>query len=58
MAADTILEAEELGETAEEIAYNYGLKLQDVIDIHFYAHDRNPAGFEVLLSGDQTIKHE
>ncbi len=43
VAADTILEAEELGETAEETAYNYGLKLQDVIDIRSYAHSRNPA---------------
>jgi uncharacterized protein (DUF433 family) len=43
VAADTILEAEELGETAEETAYNYGLKLQDVIDIRFYAHNRNAA---------------
>ena len=41
--ADTILEAEELGETAEETAYNYGLKLQDVIEIRSYAHHRNPA---------------
>ncbi|HZQ53766.1 MAG TPA: DUF433 domain-containing protein [Bryobacteraceae bacterium] len=41
--ADTILETEELGGTAEETAYNYGLKLQDVIDIRSYAHQRNPA---------------
>ncbi len=42
--ADTILEAEELGETAEETAYNYGLNLQDVIDIRSYAaHHRNAA---------------
>lgn len=43
VAADTILEAEELGETAEEIAFNYGLKLQDVLDIRFYAHHRRVA---------------
>jgi uncharacterized protein (DUF433 family) len=43
VAADTILEAEELGETAEETAYNYGLNLQDVIDIRSYAHHRNAA---------------
>jgi uncharacterized protein (DUF433 family) len=43
VAADTILEAEELGETAEETARNYGLKLQDVIDIRSYAHNRNAA---------------
>jgi uncharacterized protein (DUF433 family) len=43
VAADTILESEELGETAEETAYNYGLKLQDVIDIRSYAHHRNAA---------------
>jgi uncharacterized protein (DUF433 family) len=38
VAAETILESEELGETAEETAYNYGLKLQDVLDIRSYAH--------------------
>ncbi len=43
VAADTILEAEELGERAEETAYNYCLKLQDVIDIRSYAHRRNAA---------------
>ena len=43
VAADTILEAEELGETAEETAFNYGLKLQDVIEIRSYAHNRNAA---------------
>lgn len=43
VAADTILETEELGETAEETACNYGLKLQDVIDIRSYAHNRNAA---------------
>jgi uncharacterized protein (DUF433 family) len=43
LAADTILETEELGETAEETASNYGLKLQDVLDIRSYAHNRNTA---------------
>jgi len=43
VAADTILEAAELGETAEETAYNYGLKLQDVLEILSYAHHRKPA---------------
>ncbi len=43
VAAETILESEELGETAEETAYNYGLKLQEVLDILSYAHLRNAA---------------
>jgi uncharacterized protein (DUF433 family) len=43
VAAETILESEELGETAEETAYNYGLKLQDVLDIRSYAHHCNAA---------------
>jgi uncharacterized protein (DUF433 family) len=42
VAADTILEAEELGETAEETAYNYGLKLQDVLESLSYAHHPSP----------------
>ena len=43
VAADTVLEAEELGETAEETARNYGLKLQDVLEIRSYARRRNAA---------------
>jgi uncharacterized protein (DUF433 family) len=43
VAAETIVESEELGETAKETAYNYGLKLQDVLDIRSYAHRRNAA---------------
>ncbi len=43
MAAETILESEELGETAEESASNYGLKLKDVLDIRSYAHYRKAA---------------
>lgn len=43
VAADTIVESEQLGETAEETAYNYGLKIQDVLDIRSYAHRRRSA---------------
>ena len=43
VAADTILEAGELGEAAEETTYNYGLKIQDVIDTRVYAHNRSAA---------------
>lgn len=43
VAAETIVESEELGETAEETASNYGLKLEDVLDIRSYAHRRNAA---------------
>jgi uncharacterized protein (DUF433 family) len=43
VAADTVLESEELGETAEETASNYGLQLQDVLDIRSYAHHRKAA---------------
>jgi len=43
VAAETILESEELGETAEETASNYGLELQDVLDIRSYARHRDAA---------------
>ena len=43
VAADTILESKELGETAEETVCNYGLRLEDVLDIRSYAHRRNAA---------------
>ena len=43
VAADTFIEAEELGESAEETTYNYGLNLQDVLEVLSYAHLRNPA---------------
>jgi uncharacterized protein (DUF433 family) len=42
VAVETILESEDLGETAEETAYNYGLRLQDVLDVLSYAHHRKP----------------
>jgi len=35
--ADTIVESAELGETAEEIAFNYDLKLDDVRRLLGYA---------------------
>jgi uncharacterized protein (DUF433 family) len=35
--ADTIVESAELGETAEEIAFNYDLKLDDVRSLLAYA---------------------
>ena len=35
--ADTIVESAELGETAEEIAFNYDLKLDDVRRLLAYA---------------------
>lgn len=45
VAADTILESAELGETAEETAYNYGLSFKDVLAIRDYYNARhsNPA---------------
>ncbi|MDQ2776038.1 MAG: DUF433 domain-containing protein [Acidobacteriota bacterium] len=43
VAVETILESEELGETAEETATNYGLRLQDVLNIRSYARHRNAA---------------
>ena len=43
VAADTIVEAEELGETAEETADNYGLDVQDVLEIRSYAHHQKAA---------------
>jgi uncharacterized protein (DUF433 family) len=36
VAAETIIECEELGETPEETAENYGLELQDVLEIRSY----------------------
>jgi uncharacterized protein (DUF433 family) len=42
VAAETIVESEDLGESAEETAYNYGLRLQDVLDVLSYAHCRKP----------------
>ena len=50
--ADTIPEAAELGETPEEIAWNYDLKQDEVRRLLEYA------GFEVLLSGDKSIRHK
>jgi uncharacterized protein (DUF433 family) len=45
VAAETIVECEELGETAEETAENYGLKLVDVLEIRSYykAHSNDAA---------------
>jgi uncharacterized protein (DUF433 family) len=40
VAAETIVESEALGESAAETAYNYGLRLQDVLDVLSYAHQR------------------
>lgn len=42
VAAETIVESEDLGESAEETAYNYGLRLQEVLDVLSYAHQRKP----------------
>jgi uncharacterized protein (DUF433 family) len=42
VAAETIVESEDLGESAAETAYNYGLRLQDVLDVLSYAHQRKP----------------
>jgi uncharacterized protein (DUF433 family) len=42
VGAETIVESEDLGESAEETAYNYGLRLQDVLDVLSYAHQRKP----------------
>ena len=41
VAADTIPESAELGETAEETAYNYGLNLDDVLEIRLYYDTRH-----------------
>ena len=35
--AETVIESAELGESPEEIAYNYDLRLEDVIAILAYA---------------------
>jgi len=39
--ADTIAESAELGETPEQIAFNYDLKLDDVRSLLAYAAKRN-----------------
>ncbi|MGH9656511.1 MAG: DUF433 domain-containing protein [Bryobacteraceae bacterium] len=36
--ADTVAESAELGETPEEIAYNYDLNVEDVRQVLAYAH--------------------
>ena len=41
--ADAIPESAELGETPEEIAYNYDLRLDDVCRLLAYAAERNMA---------------
>ena len=39
--ADTVVESAELGESAEEIAYNYDLDINDVRSILAYARERD-----------------
>jgi uncharacterized protein (DUF433 family) len=45
--ADTVLESAELGETAEEIAFNYDLQVEDVRTLLAYA-TRHLAAASVL----------